>query len=100
MADQKYIHDWLILLDEDNPLDCRIAIHKEVATAKTIDIADCSSPDPEDDISRFGPGTAARTLDMDDIDALHGDVNDVYTLVDKGYIDTTKATLIFKGGAK
>jgi hypothetical protein len=93
---------WLIMLvDFDCTQDVRIAIHKDIATAKAIDSADCSSPDPDDDISRFGPGTAAHTLDMDDIDGLHADVNAVYCLVDSGLIDGNKATLIFKneGGA-
>jgi len=96
-ADQMYIHDWLIMLvDFDWTTDVRVAIHKDVATAKAIDGADCSSPDPDDDISRFGPSTSAHTLGMDDIDALHADVNTVYCLVDSGLIDGTKAPLIFK----
>ena len=97
LADRKYIHDWLIVLvDFDWTTDVRVAIHKEVATAKTIDIADCSSPDPDDDISRFGPGTSAHTLGMDDIDGLHADVNAVYCLVDSGLIDGQTAPTIFK----
>ena len=103
LADRKYIHDWLIVLvDFDWTTDVRVAIHKEVATAKTIDIADCSSPDPDDDISRFGPGTSAHTLGMDDIDGLHADVNTVYCLVDSGLIDGETAPTIFKaqGGAQ
>ena len=102
-VNQKYIHDWLIVLvDFDWTTDVRVAIHKEVATAKTIEIADCSSPDPDDDISRFGPGTSAHTLGMDDIDGLHADVNAVYHLVDSGLIDGQTAPTIFKaqGGAK
>ena len=99
IKDQKYIHEWLIVLvDFDWTTDVRVAIHKEVATAKTIDIADCSSPDPDDDISRFGPGTSAHTLGMDDIDALHADVNTVYCLVDSGLIDGKRANIIFKEG--
>jgi hypothetical protein len=95
-ADQMYIHDWLIMLvDFDWTTDVRIAIHKDLATPKAIDNADCSSPDPDDDISRFGPGTSAHTLGMDDIDGLHADVNTVYCLVDDGLIDGKKATLIF-----
>ena len=101
-ADQKYIHDWLIMLvDFDWTTDVQVAIHKDVATAKAIDGADCSSPDPDDDISRFGPGTSAHTLGMDDIDGLHADVNTVYCLVDSGLIDGKRANIIFKeGGAK
>ncbi len=103
IKDQKYIHDWIIVLvDFDWTTDVRVAIHKEVATAKTLDIADCSSPDPDIDISRFGPGTSAHTLGMDDIDGLHADVNAVYCLVDSGLIDGQTAPTIFKaqGGAK
>ena len=102
-ADRGYIHDWLIVLvDFAWTTDIRVAIHKAVATAKTIEIADCSSPDPDDDISRFGPGTSAHTLGMDDIDGLHADVNAVYCLVDSGLIDGQTAPTIFKaqGGAK
>ena len=62
LADQKYIHDWLIFVDDANPLECRIAIHKDVVHPDRIDDADCSSPDPDDDISRFGPGTSVYTL--------------------------------------
>ena len=98
-ADQKFIHDWLIMLvDLDWTTDVRIAIHKDVATAKTIRCADCSSPDPDDDISRFGPGTSAHTLEMDDMDGLHADVNTVYCLVDSGLIDGKRANIIFKEG--
>lgn len=98
-VNQQYIHDWLIMLvDFDWTTDVRIAIHKDVATPKAFYNADCSSPDPEDDTSRFGPGTSAHTLHMDDMDGLHADVNTVYCLVDSGLIDATKAPNIFKGG--
>jgi hypothetical protein len=50
------------------------------------------------DTSRFGPGTSAHTLHMDDMDGLHADVNTVYCLVDSGLIDATKAPNIFKAG--
>lgn len=90
--DEMYIHDWLIF--PDNPLGCRIAIHKDVVNPSKASHADCSSPDPDDDISRFGPGTCAMSLQA--IDDLHMDVNHVYTLVDEGYIDGKKAHLIFK----
>jgi len=93
----KFIHDWLIMVvDFDWVPDVRVAIHKDVATEEMLTAADFSSPDPEDDISRFGPGTSAHTLEMDDIDGLHSDVNAVYCLVDSGIIDRTKSPLIFK----
>ena len=96
-ADQKYIHDWLIfLVDFDGGNECRVAIHKSIATPNRGPHADCSSPDPDDDISRFGPSTCAMSLQA--IDDLHMDVNHVYTLVDEGYIDGKKAHLIFKEG--
>tara|TARA_R110000796_G_scaffold91739_1_gene195890 strand:+ start:119 stop:580 length:462 start_codon:yes stop_codon:yes gene_type:complete len=98
--DQKYIHDWLIFLYEDNPLECGpIAIHKDVVDPNCIKAADCSSPDPDDDISRFGPGTSAHTLNS--FADMHLDINDVWLLVDEGFITWEGATLIFKtqGGA-
>lgn len=92
-----YIHDWLIfLVDFDGGNECRVAIHKSIATPNRGPHADCSSPDPDDDISRFGPGTCAMSLQA--IDDLHFDVNHVYTLVDEGYIDGKKAHLIFQEG--
>ena len=96
-ADEMYIHDWLIfIVDFDNVSEVRVAIHKSIATPNRGPHADCSSPDPDDDISRFGPGTCAMSLQA--IDDLHADVNHVYTLVDEGYIDGKKAHLIFQEG--
>ena len=95
--DAMYIHDWLIfIVDFDNVSEVRVAIHKSIATPNKGPHADCSSPDPDDDISRFGPGTCAMSLKA--IDDLHMDVNHVYTLVDEGYIDGKKAHLIFQEG--
>ena len=94
-ADQKYIHDWLIFTDGSHALDCeRIAIHKDVVHSHRINAADCSSPDPDDDISRFGPGTSAHTLNSFKDMVL--DVNDVWLLVDDGFITWNGATQIFK----
>ena len=94
-ADQMYIHDWLIFTDGSHPLDCeRIAIHKDVVHPSRIDIADCSSPDPDDDISRFGPSTSSHTLESFKDMVL--DVNDVWLLVDDGFINGQNAHLIFK----
>jgi hypothetical protein len=51
----KFIHDWLIMaVDFDWVQDVRVAIHKDVATEAVLTAADFSSPDPEDDVSRFG----------------------------------------------
>lgn len=98
-VDAMYIHDWLIMLvDFDWTTDVRIAIHKDVATSKAIDTADCSSPDPDDDISRFGPGTCAHAMEMDDMDCLHADVNTVYCLIDSGLIDGKRALKMFRDG--
>ena len=98
--DEMYIHDWLIMyVDFDWTPDVRVAIHKDVINPEHSCDVDHSSPDPEEDISRFGPGTCAVSLQ--EIDALHHDVNSVYCLVDSGVIDGKKAHLIFKeGGAK
>ena len=93
-ADQMYIHDWLIFTDDANPLECRIAIHKDVVHPDRIDAADCSSPDPDDDISRFGPGTSVYTLSA--FEDLHTDVCHVWLLVDEGFITWHGATQIFK----
>ena len=98
---QKRDDDWLIfLVDFDGGNECLVAIHKSIATANRGPHPDYSSSDPEDHISRFGPGTCAMSIHS--IDDLHGDVNHVYTLVDEGYIDITKAHMIFQveGGAK
>ena len=94
--DEMYIHDWLIY--PDNPIGCPIAIHKDVMNLKSAKHADCSSPDPDDSIARFGPGSL--TLSMTSIDDLHMDVHHVHTLWDEGYLND-KAHLIFKaqGGA-
>ena len=92
--DQKYIHDWLIFVDDANPLECRIAIHKDVVHPDRIDAADCSMPEPEDDMSWFGPGTLAHSVSA--FEDLHMDVNHVWLLVDEGFITWKGATLIFK----
>ena len=99
--DKAYIHDWLIFLDEDNPLDCGpIAIHKDVVNPDRINSADHSMPEPEDDMSWFGPGTLAHSLNA--FCDLHMDVNHVWLLVDEGFITWDGASKIFnlKGGAK
>ena len=99
-ADQKFIHDWLIFLDEDHPLECGpIAIHKDVV-GNRAHRADCSTPDPEDDVTRFGPGAVGLALDH--IDNLFFDVTHVYTLMDEGFITRDGANKIFslQGGAK
>jgi len=94
-ADRKYIHDWLIFTDGSHALDCGpIAIHKDVVDPNCIDAADCSSPDPDDHISRFGPGTSAHTLNS--FADMHLDMNDVWLLVDDGFITWDGATQIFK----
>lgn len=98
--DQKFTHNWLIFLDEAHPLECGpIAIHKDVVGRHWND-ADCSTPDPEDGVTRFGPGSFV--LSLDHIDNLFFDVTHVYTLMDEGLIDGQKAHTIFKaqGGAK
>ena len=99
--DEMYIHDWLIFLDEDHPLEFGpIAIHKDVLDPKCIEAADCSSPNPDDDITRFGPGSLA--LSCESINDMMFDVNHVHILADEGFIDVSKAHTIFKtqGGAK
>ena len=99
---QLYIHDWLIFVDDCSPLPGRIAIHKDVIDPKRITAADCSSPDPDDDISRFGPGTSAHTVGSEgEFVDMHLDVCDVWLLVDEGYVTWEGATMIFKaqGGA-
>jgi hypothetical protein len=98
--DQKYIHDWLIFVDDANPLECRIAIHKDVVNPDRIDAADCSMPEPEDDMSWFGPGTLASSVHA--FEDLHTDVCHVWLLVDEGFITWHGASKIFnlKGGAK
>tara|TARA_R100001163_G_scaffold64272_1_gene58130 strand:+ start:574 stop:1017 length:444 start_codon:yes stop_codon:yes gene_type:complete len=98
-ADQMYIHDWLIFVDDANPLECRIAIHKDVVNPDRIDDADCSMPQPEDDMSWFGPGTLASSVNA--FEDLHTDVCHVWLLVDQGFITWHGATQIFKtqGGA-
>jgi hypothetical protein len=95
IVDEMCIHDWLIfIVDFGGAPECRIAIHKSIATPNSRTHADRSSPDPDDDISRFGPGTC--TMSLQAIDDLHADVNLVDTLVDEGYIDGKKAHLIFQ----
>ena len=99
-ADQMYIHDWLIFTDGSHALDCgHIAIHKDVVHPDRLKDADCSSPDPDDDISRFGPGTSAHLINS--FVHMHHDVCDVWLLVDDGFITWHGATQIFKnqGGA-
>ena len=91
-----FIHDWLIFTD--NPLGCCIAIHRDVMNPKCAKDADRSSPDPDDEISRFGPGSL--NLSMTSIDDLHFDVHHVHTLWDAGYLNDN-CSLIFQltGGA-
>ena len=99
-VNRMYIHDWLIFLDEDHPLECGpIAIHKDVV-GNRAHRADCSTPDPEDGVTRFGPGSFVLALDH--IDTLFFDVTHVHLLADEGLIDGQKAHTIFKtqGGAK
>ena len=99
-ADQMYIHDWLIFLDEDNPIDCPIAIHKAVIHPDRLKDADWSTPDPEQGVSRFGPGCFASSIHS--IEDLFFDVTHVYTLMDEGFITRDGANKIFslQGGAK
>jgi len=94
----KFIHEWLIFKGKDNPLMCDIAIHKSMV-GRHADIADSSCPDPEDHISRFGPGTLV--LSLESIDDLHWDVSQVHLLWDKGYLND-ECINIFKaqGGDK
>ena len=95
-VNQKFIHDWLVFLDGDNPLDCGpIAIHKDVVHPDCIDAADCSIPEPEEGLPRFGPGTLAMSMNC--IQDLFMDVNDMYTLFDEGFLNNN-AHLIFKRG--
>ena len=93
--DQKYIHDWLIFTDGSHPLNGRIAIHKDVVDPNCLKDADCSLPNPDDDISRFGPGTSAHTLNS--FADMHLDICDVWLLVDEGFMTWHGATLIFAG---
>ena len=97
-VNQKYIHDWLIFLGEDNPIGCDIAIHKSMV-GRRLDSADCSTPDPEEGVTRFGPGSLS--LSMTSIDDLNFDVHHVHTLWDEGYLND-ECINIFKaqGGAK
>ena len=97
-VNQKYIHDWLVFLEEDNPIGCDIAIHKSMV-GRRFDSADCSTPDPEQHISRFGPGSLS--MSMTNIDDLYWDMKHVYTLWDEGYLND-ECINIFKpqGGAK
>jgi len=91
-ADQKFIHDWLVFTD--NPIGCPIAIHKSLV-GRHIDAADHSTHDPEEGVSKFGPGS--MSLSMNDINDLHMDVHHVYTLWDEGFLNNN-AHLIFKRG--
>lgn len=94
--DEMYIHDWLLYPDymfHDGRV-ATIAIHKSVAGRRS-DQADCSTHDPEDGVTRFGPGSLASSLSS--IDDMHFDVIDVYSLYDEGYLNNN-AHLIFKGG--
>ena len=97
-VNQKYIHDWLVFLEEDNPIGCDIAIHKSMV-GRRFDSADCSTPDPEQHISRFGPGSLS--MSMTSIDDLHMDVHHVWSLWDHGFFND-ECVNIFKaqGGAK
>jgi len=81
---QGYIHDWLIFLGEDNPIGCDIAIHKSMV-GRHVNSADCSTPDPEEGVTRFGPGSLS--LSMTSIDDLHFDVHHVHKLWDEGYLN-------------
>jgi hypothetical protein len=94
----KFIHDWLIFHEGDNPLKCEIAIHKSMV-GRHYDIADSSCPDPEERISRFGPGTLAHSRDS--IVDLHWDVRHVYMLWRDGFLND-ECMNIFKaqGGTK
>lgn len=97
-VNQKYIHNWLIFLGEDNPLGCDIAIHKSMV-GRHFDSADCSTPDPEEGVTRFGPGSLS--LSMTNIDDLHFDVHHVHTLWDEGYLNDECINIFnAQGGAK
>ena len=96
VTNQRFVHDWLIFclcFDSDENY-CNVAIHKSVMGRRAHE-AEYSVPNPEDHISRFGPGTCA--MSMQSIEDMHFDVNHVYTLVDEGYINGQNAHLIFKG---
>lgn len=97
-ADQKYIHDWLIFLDEDNPLDVGIAIHKDVIDPNCINAADHSMPEPPDDMSWYGPGTLAHVVGT--FADMHMNANEVWLLVDEGFITWEGGTKIFKSSTK
>ena len=91
-VNQKYIHDWLVF--PDNPIGCTIAIHKSMV-GRRGDQADHSTHDPEDGVTRFGPGSLA--MSMTNIDDLHFDVHHVHTLWDEGYL-ADDCIKIFKRG--
>lgn len=73
---------WLIFTD--NPLGCTIAIHRSMV-GRHLTIADRSTHDPEEGLTRFGPGSLS--LSMTNIDDLHFDVHHVHTLWDEGYLN-------------
>ena len=96
---EMYIHDWLIfIVDFDQGTYCgeyRIAIHKTMVNPGLgAEVPDCSSPEPDEGITRYGPGTCATALDC--IESLRHTSDDVYTLVDEGYIRSDNAHLIFQ----
>lgn len=95
--DERFVHDWLIFLGEDNPIGCDIAIHKSMV-GRHFDSADCSTPDPEHHISRFGPGSLL--MSMDNIDDLYWDMKHVYTLWDEGYLNDECINIFKAQGGK
>ncbi len=88
----KDLHDWLIF--PDNPIGCPIAIHKSMA-GRRGNQADHSTHNPEEGVTRFGPGSLS--LSVTNIDDLHFDVHHVNTLWDEGYLNDD-CIKIFKRG--
>jgi|21_taG_2_1085346.scaffolds.fasta_scaffold00486_8 hypothetical protein len=100
--EQLVMHSWLIFDEWDG--HGPIAIHKEVMNPEKASCADRSSPEPEDDVTRYGPGTCADLLNSIQsthlsigILSLYGVINDLHTLLDQGYLND-RAHLIFKQG--
>ena len=76
-------------------IGCPIAIHESVVSTAWMR---CSPQNvckvPPEDALQFGPGTCPTN--MDSMHALYIGVNHICCLVDAGYIDGTKAHLIFQ----
>tara|TARA_R100000773_G_scaffold11020_1_gene10196 strand:- start:229 stop:759 length:531 start_codon:yes stop_codon:yes gene_type:complete len=96
--DERFVHDWLIFLGEDNPIGCDIAIHKSMV-GRHFDSADCSTPDPEEGVTRFGPGCFS-IIDGISIDDLHFDVHHVWSLWDHGFLNDDCINIFKAQGGK